>query len=66
MTEEAFSPEGPDPDAPGPLAWHELADGQSVTAQVMRRIYRPGPGGGWWYELRLSIWAEVQNRMNCI
>ncbi|MFG2584198.1 DUF6233 domain-containing protein [Streptomyces malaysiensis] len=57
---DPFSPDSPDPDAPGPSAWHELADGQSVTAQVIGRIYRPGPGGGWWYQLRLPIWAEVQ------
>ncbi|MEU0924628.1 DUF6233 domain-containing protein [Streptomyces malaysiensis] len=57
---DPFSPDSPDPDTPGPPAWHELADGQSVTAQVIGRIYRPGPGGGWWYELRLPIWASVQ------
>ncbi|MGK3110634.1 DUF6233 domain-containing protein [Streptomyces sp. WAC05858] len=57
---DPFSPDSPDPDAPGPPAWHELADGQSVTAQVIGRIHRPGPGGGWWYELRLPIWAEAQ------
>ncbi|MGW7692982.1 hypothetical protein ACWGMA_29670 [Streptomyces asiaticus] len=55
-----FSSDSPGPDAPGPPAWHELADGQSVTAQVIGRIHRAGPGGGWWYELRLPIWAEVQ------
>ncbi|MEU1944727.1 DUF6233 domain-containing protein [Streptomyces sp. NPDC059474] len=25
----------------------------------MSRIHRPGPGGGWWYELRVPIWSEV-------
>lgn len=33
---------------------------QSITAQVMGRIHRPGPGGGWWYKLRVPIWSEVQ------
>ncbi len=37
---DTYSPDGPDPDAPGPPAWHELVDGQSVTAQVIGRIYR--------------------------
>ncbi|RSS38608.1 hypothetical protein EF902_29760 [Streptomyces sp. WAC05858] len=44
----AFSPDSSNPGAPGPLAWAEPADGQSVTAQVIRRLHRPGAGGGWW------------------
>ncbi|MGW7594338.1 DUF6233 domain-containing protein [Streptomyces rubiginosohelvolus] len=57
---DAFSPDAPDPDAPGPPAWVELADGQSVTAQVIGRLDRRGAGGGWWYEVRLPVWTEVE------
>ncbi|MEV8062335.1 DUF6233 domain-containing protein [Streptomyces antimycoticus] len=57
---DAFSPDAPDLDAPGPPAWVELADGQSVTAQVIGRLDRRSAGGGWWYEVRLPVWAEVE------
>ncbi|MBL1120595.1 hypothetical protein JK364_51175 [Streptomyces sp. 110] len=57
---DAFSPDTPDPDTPGPPAWVELADGQSVTAQVTARLDRRRSGSGWWYELRLPMWAEVR------
>ncbi|AEM85930.1 DUF6233 domain-containing protein [Streptomyces violaceusniger] len=57
---DAFSPDPQDRDAPGPLAWVELADGQSVTAQVIGRLDRRSSGGGWWYEVRLPVWAEVR------
>ncbi|GAA1118867.1 hypothetical protein GCM10009577_47010 [Streptomyces javensis] len=57
---DASSPDAPDPDAPGPPAWVEPADGQSVTAQVIGRLDRRSAGGGWWYEGRLPVWAEVE------
>ncbi|MEV5242579.1 DUF6233 domain-containing protein [Streptomyces cinnamoneus] len=44
-------------EAPGPLVWVELADGQTVTAEVLTRIRQRS--GDWWYELRISLWAEL-------
>ncbi|MEV5241944.1 DUF6233 domain-containing protein [Streptomyces cinnamoneus] len=45
-------------EAPGPLVWVELPDGQTVTAEMLARIQQRS--GEWWYELRISLWAELQ------
>jgi hypothetical protein len=57
---DAPAPDSPEPEKPGPPVWVELSDGQSVTAQLKGRLQRLGPGGGWWCDLLLPVWAEVQ------
>ncbi len=56
----ARASDSPDPETPGPPVWVELPDGQSVTAQFIGRLQRLGPGGGWWCDLLLPMWSEVQ------
>ncbi|MDW6066415.1 hypothetical protein SAZ11_62505 [Streptomyces sp. FXJ1.4098] len=57
---DPVGPDDPERDRPGPTVWVALPDGQSVTAQCIGRPQRLGPGGGWWCELLLPVWAEVQ------
>lgn len=52
---DAFSPDSPD----------RRHGASSLTARASRpkssaASTAPAPGGGWWYELRLPIWADVQ------
>ncbi|MCF3105458.1 hypothetical protein IPZ58_28275 [Streptomyces roseoverticillatus] len=45
-------------EGPAPQVWVELADDQSVTAELLARIKQPS-SGEWWCELRLTVWAEL-------
>ncbi|MFJ1998014.1 DUF6233 domain-containing protein [Streptomyces asiaticus] len=52
---DAFSPDSPD----------RRHGASSLTARASRpkssaASTAPAPGSGWWYELRLPIWADVQ------
>ncbi|MER5781315.1 DUF6233 domain-containing protein [Streptomyces mobaraensis] len=45
-------------DDPAPSVHVELPGGQVVAAEFLARIQQPG--GEWWCQLRLALWAEVQ------